>query len=264
MSGLAVVTGASSGLGRAMAVELARQGRRVVLLARDARRLDETRAAVEAAGGSAALAIADVRDAAALRSALDAACGPSPVGLLVHAAGILHLDPIDALDEDRVRAMLDVNVVGAVAVVRALLPRLEAARGRVVIVSSIAGRLLLPGGFTGYGASKWGLRGWAEIARPELAARGIGLTVAHPSILDTAMVTELRDPSAPAVYRAFPWHPADRAARRILADAARGRRDSYLTLGDRLGAWAAAAFPRLFHAGFGWVLRMKAGSADGP
>lgn len=260
MSPLAVVTGASSGLGRAIALELGRRGRSVVLLARDPARLEEARRATVEAGGSATIAAADVREPAALLRALDEACGDRPVGLVVHAAGILDLAPLDVLDEARVRLMLEVNVVGAVAVLRATLPRLEASAGRLVLVSSISGRLALPGGFTGYAASKWAVRGWAETARPELASRGIGLTIAYPSILDTAMLTELKGPDAPPVYRAFPWHPANRAARRILDDAAAGRRESYLTAGDRASAWAAAAVPRLFHAGLGLVIRLKGGT----
>ena len=256
--GAALVTGASSGLGRAVALELARRGRPVILLARDAGRLDETRRAIEAAGGSAVTTSADVRDTEGLRRALHDSCGPFAVSLLVHAAGILKLAPLHELSETDLREMLDVNVVGAAAVVRAVLPRLEESRGHVVLVASIAGRMALPDGFTGYGASKWALRGWAEIARPELLARGVGLTVAYPSIVDTAMVSGQHGDDAPAVYRAFPWHAADLAARRILDDAELGRRESFVTVSDRLAAWAAGAMPRIFQAGLLTVLRARA------
>ena len=262
MTGLALVTGASSGLGRAMALELARRGYRVVLLARDAARLDETRLAAEALGGRAVSVSADVRDPRALRDALETACGDAPLRIVVHAAGMLRLGSLSGLDEDAVREMLDVNVVGAVAVVRAALPRLRAAGGHVVLIASIAGRMALPGGFTGYGASKWALRGWAEIARPELEALGVGLTVAYPSILDTSMVSAQRGPDAPSVYRAFPWHSPAQAATRILDDASLGRPESFVTPSDRLAAWAAGAMPRIFHAGLRVVLRARGGRTE--
>ena len=257
-AGAALVTGASSGLGRAIALELARRGRPVILLARDAGRLRETAAAIEALGGSAAVAPADVRDAVALRDVLHDSCGPFGVSLLVHAAGILRLGPLDELSEADLREMLDVNVVGAAAVVRAVLPRLQESRGRVVLIASIAGRMALPDGFTGYGASKWALRGWAETARPELAARGVGLTVAYPSIVDTSMVSDQHGTDAPAVYRAFPWHAPDVAARRIVDDAELGRNESFVTVSDRLAAWAAGAMPGIFQAGLRTVLRFRA------
>lgn len=257
-AGAALVTGASSGLGRAIALELARRGRPVILLARHEQRLRETASAIEALGGSAVVAAADVRDARALEAALTDSCGPRPVSLLVHAAGILKLGPLDVLSESDLREMLDVNVVGAAAVVRAALPRLRETRGHVVLVASIAARMALPDGFTGYGASKWALRGWAEIARPELQAQGVGLTVAYPSIVDTAMVADQHGDGAPAVYRAFPWHPPDLAARRILDDAELDRKESFVTFSDRLAAWAAGAMPSIFQAGLRTVLRARA------
>jgi NADP-dependent 3-hydroxy acid dehydrogenase YdfG len=256
---LTLVTGASSGLGRAVALEAARRGREVVLVARDGIRLEQARRAIEEAGGRGIVAAADVRDAAATRAALDAACGARAIDLLVHAAGVLELGPIDALDETALRAMLDVNVVGAAITIRSALPRLQSAHGHVVVVSSIAGRLALPGGFTGYGASKWAVRGWAEIARDELSARGIGLTVAYPSILDTPMVRDQHRDDAPAVYRRFAWHSADRAASRILDDAENGRRESFVTTGDRVAAWAAGAAPGLVRVALRALLRPHAG-----
>ncbi len=254
-----LVVGASSGLGRAIAIELGRRRRPVILLARDAARLDEARGAALAAGApSASVAIADVRDGAALGAALAGACGATPLAAVVHAAGVLKLGAVDALDAADLRLMLDVNVAGAASVVRACLPRWRREGGHLAIVSSIAGRLALPGGFAAYGASKWALRGWAEIARPELAARGIHLTVAYPSILDTEMVAAQRGADAPAVYRAFPWHSPERAARRLLDDMDAGRRESFVSASDRLAAWAAGAFPVLFDAGLRATLRLRA------
>lgn len=255
---LALVTGASSGLGRAAAADLGRRGCRVVLLARDESRLEEARREVERAGGSVIAGRADVRDSDQLNSMLAATTGGAPLDLLVHAAGVLSLGPLETLGEAALREMLDVNVVGAACVVRAALPQLAAARGRVALVASIAGRMALPGGFTGYAASKWALRGWAECARPELLARGVSLTVAYPSIVDTSMISAQRGPEAPSVYRTFPWHAPELVARRVVDDALRGRRESFVSFGDRAASWAAGAAPFAFHAALRALLRARA------
>jgi NAD(P)-dependent dehydrogenase (short-subunit alcohol dehydrogenase family) len=197
-----------------------------------------------------------VADDAALAAALESALGTAPVGLLVHAAGVLELAPLDRLGTEALRRMLEVNVVGTANVVRTLLPRLSATRGHVALVASVAGLFPLPGGFTGYGASKYAVRGWAEIARPELLARGVTLTVAYPSILDTPMVRAL-GPDAPPVYRAFPWHPPERAAARLVDDALTGRLESYAAPTDRLAGWLAGAFPHLFARGLAALVRLR-------
>jgi 3-dehydrosphinganine reductase len=256
----ALVTGASSGLGRAVAVELARPGCRLALVARDEARLRETAREVEAHGGAAVVARADVRDAGEVRAAVEAAVGDAPLHLVVHAAGVLVLRPVHELTDEDFRSCFEVNVLGTSHVVQAVVPRLAAARGRLCLVSSIAGVLALPGGFGAYGASKWAVRGYAEIVRAELAARGVGLTVAYPSIVDSPMVRQLGG-SAPGVYRTFPWHAPGRAARALVRDAEAGRRESYVTVTDRLGAWAMGVAPHLVTRVVNGLVAWKGGRA---
>jgi len=253
---LALVTGASSGLGRALALELARRDHEVVLLARDASRLASTRDAITSTGRRANMVIADVLDDAALREGLERSVGDRPLSLVVHAAGILELGPIAELDAAALRRMFDVNVVGTANVVRAALPRLAATRGHVALISSVAGLFALPGGFTGYGASKWAVRGWGETARPELLEHGVSLTMCYPSILDTPMVDTLgKEP--PDVYRAFPWHPPERAARVLVDAILRRRREAYVAPIDRLGAFLSRHFPFAFAAGMRALVRTR-------
>jgi short-subunit dehydrogenase len=261
MTRLALVTGASSGLGRALALELARRDHEIILLARDAGRLGSTREEIAQAGGRAEVVIADVMDEAALRAGVERSLHDRPLALLVHAAGILELGSLADLEAATLRRMLEVNVVGSANVVRAALPRLAAAQGHVALVSSVAGLFALPGGFTGYAASKWALRGWAETARPELHARGVSLTMCYPSILDTPMVGTL-GVTAPDVYRAFPWHAPDRAARALVAAILSRRREAYVTPIDRLGALLARLFPFTFAAAMRTLVRRR-GSRPG-
>ena len=258
-----LVTGASSGLGRALALELAATGREVALLARDGARLATVAAEIRTRGGQATCIEADVRDEAGLRDAIDKSLGDKPIDRVVHAAGVLALGPIDTLSSDDFRRCLEINVLGSAHVVRATLPRLERTHGRIALIASIAGSLALPGGFAAYSASKWGVRGLAEVLRPELASRGIHVLCACPSILDTPMLGGL-GPDAPAVYRVFPWHSPESAARRILADLERGRRESYMTAADRLAAWASGTAPGLFTAGLHAWIRFRDRGPGGP
>ena len=253
---LALVTGASSGLGRALAIELARSGRDIIVLARDGARLAEAARAVEALGARALVVESDVRDEAALRAALEPALAQGRLDRVAHAAGVLALGGIDELSSDDFRRCLDVNVLGSAHVARVTLPHLEKTRGRLAFVASIAGVLSLPGGFTAYSASKWGVRGLAQVLRPEAAARGVHVMAAFPSILDTPMLAGL-EADAPAVYRVFPWHPAEAAAARIVADLERGRRESYMSLGERAGAWCSDAFPAITTAALHAFIRLR-------
>jgi NAD(P)-dependent dehydrogenase (short-subunit alcohol dehydrogenase family) len=257
-----LVTGASSGLGRALALELAQSGRHVALLARDGARLAEVAREIQARGGQATCIEADVRDEAGLRRALDDRLGDMPVDRVVHAAGVLALGPMDTLSSDDFRRCLEVNVLGSAHVVRAMLARLERTHGRIALIASIAGALALPGGFSAYSASKWGVRGLAACLRPELAARGVHVLCACPSILDTPMLAHLGS-DAPAVYRVFPWHSPENAARRILADLERGRRESFTTLADRLAAWGAGAAPGVFTTGLHAWIRFRDRTSGG-
>lgn len=255
--GEALVTGASSGLGRVLARKLGKSGRRVLLLARDPARLAETAREVEAAGGSAEILEVDVRDAAALAEALRS----RPLDLLLHAAGVLDLAPTEELDEQRMRHMLEVNVLGTTNVVSAALPALAEREGRIGIVSSIAAMLPVPGGFSGYAASKWALRGWSETVRPELAARGVSLTVAYPSTVDTPMVRGLRE-SGPPVYEAFAWHAPESVADRLLRDVQRRKHESWAGVVDRSAAFGYRLMPRIFGAAFRLVTRLKSGRRE--
>lgn len=250
----ALVTGASSGLGRILARRLAEQGRKVLLLARDQARLTEAAAEVEAAGGRAETIRADVRD----RRAVEAALASRPIDLVFHAAGLLELGSVAELGEDRVRKLLEVNVLGTTNVVTAALPALAAHRGRIGLLSSIVAVIPVPGGFSAYAASKWALRGWCETVRPELAARGISLTIAYPATIDTPMVEGLRE-SGPPVYAAFAWHDPETVADRLLRDTAARKRESWAGLVDRCAAFGYRMMPRSFASAFRLVTRLKTG-----
>jgi NAD(P)-dependent dehydrogenase (short-subunit alcohol dehydrogenase family) len=171
-----LVTGASSGIGLASAVRLARSGWRVhggVRTAADADALREQ--------GIEPVEL-DVTDAVQI-AAVATAVGPELHGL-VDNAGIAIAAPLELVPLDELRHQLEVNVVGQVAVLQALLPALRRARGRVVLMGSIGGRSALP--FLGpYAASKHALEALADSLRVELRPFGIAVSIVEPGSIAT-------------------------------------------------------------------------------
>ena len=175
---IAVVTGASSGIGAATAHHLAQAGYDLVL---GARRMDKLQAV---AGPLGARAIAlDVTDAASVA----AFCEQVPaVNVLVNnAGGALGLEPVAEAEDEKWRTMFESNVLGTMRMTRTLLPKLEASgRGHIVVIGSIAGFEVYPGG-AGYTAAKHAERAVAETLRLELLGKPIRVTEIAPGLVET-------------------------------------------------------------------------------
>jgi NAD(P)-dependent dehydrogenase (short-subunit alcohol dehydrogenase family) len=167
-----LITGASSGIGAACAVRLRRAGWRVFAA---------VRAEGAAPAGTTELLL-DVTDGEAIRRAAESVGGR--LDGLVDNAGIAIAAPLEHLPLDELRRQLEVNVVGQLAVTQALLPALRAARGRVVLIGSIAGRSALP--FLGaYAISKFALEALADTLRVELAPDGMHVSLVEPGTIAT-------------------------------------------------------------------------------
>jgi NAD(P)-dependent dehydrogenase (short-subunit alcohol dehydrogenase family) len=181
VSRAALVTGASSGIGLASAVRLANEGWRVFGGVRNDEHADMVRQrGVEPV-------VLDVTDRQQFAAAA-AAIGPELHGL-VDNAGIAVAAPLELVPLDELRRQLEVNVVGQVAVLQAVLPALRRARGRVVLMGSIGGRSALP--FLGpYAASKHALEAFADVLRVELAPWGISVAIVEPASVKTAIWTK--------------------------------------------------------------------------
>ena len=174
----AVITGASSGIGAATARALAGAGYQIIVGARRIHRLEAL--AREIGGGALPL---DVTDAASVAAFCEAV--PGPLHLLVNNAGGAHgLDPVaHARDEDW-SWMYEANVLGLMRVTRALLPKLEAGRGHIVNVTSIAGREVYPGG-AGYTAAKHAAVAVTRTLRLELSGKPVRVTDVAPGLVET-------------------------------------------------------------------------------
>jgi NADP-dependent 3-hydroxy acid dehydrogenase YdfG len=182
---VAVVTGASSGIGAATARALAADGYRVALLARRADRIG----ALADELGDAAIAIeADVTDRDSLVAAaqrVDTELGGADV--LVNNAGVMLLAPFTSEQRAEQRQMVEVNLLGAMTATEVFLDQLRDGGGDLVNISSVAGRTARAGN-AGYAATKWGLNGWSEALRQELQP-DVRVIVVEPG----AVATELPD-----------------------------------------------------------------------
>lgn len=188
--GLAVVTGASSGIGAATARRLVAEGFEVWAAARRVRRLDELAAEVPAIT-AVPLDVTDQASVAALADRV--AERPDGVALLVNnAGGAVGLDPIESADPADWLTMYETNVLGAMRVTQALLPALEAgAGGHVLVTGSIAGYGVYEGG-AGYSAAKFGARAFAETLRLELNGRPVRVSEVAPGMVATAEFSLVR------------------------------------------------------------------------
>lgn len=193
---VAIVTGASSGIGRATAVALAGAGAAVAVAARRADRLDEVVARIRRDGGRALAAATDVADRKAVFALVERAAAEfGPADILVNNAGIMPTSPLRDLHLDDWLRMVDVNVKGVLHCIAAALPAmLERRRGHIVNVGSVAGRRPFPGG-TVYAATKFAVRCMSAGMQLELsAAHGIRVTDIQPGVVATELVERIPDP----------------------------------------------------------------------
>ncbi|MCW2496105.1 SDR family NAD(P)-dependent oxidoreductase [Jatrophihabitans sp.] len=184
--GIAVVTGASSGIGAATARRLAAEGYEVVAAARRRERLDELAASTPGIR-AVTLDVTSPSSVAALASEL-----PDIAVLVNNAGGAIGTEPIERADPADWQAMFDTNVLGVLRVTQALLPALEAGDGgHVVVTGSIAGHLVYEGG-AGYTAAKHGAAALVETLRLELNGRPVRVTEVAPGMVRTEEFSRVR------------------------------------------------------------------------
>ena len=229
----AFLTGAASGIGRATALRLAREGAELYLTDINADGLAQTVADVRDLGARVpahrALDIADYHEVAHL--AVDIHTHHGAMDIVCNVAGISAWGTVDHLTHQHWRSMIDVNLMGPVHVIETFLPPMMAAGrgGRLVNVSSAAGLVALPW-HAAYSASEFGLRGLSEVLRFDLARHGIGVSLVVPGAVNTPLVDTVhiagvdRDhPQVQRLVRLFTGHavPAEKVADKILAGIAK-------------------------------------------
>ncbi|PUB32026.1 NADP-dependent 3-hydroxy acid dehydrogenase YdfG [Promicromonospora sp. AC04] len=184
---VAVITGASSGIGAATARALAADGYRVALLAR---RLDRIEALAAELGNGAIAVPADVTDrdavVAAAQRVQDELGGAD---VLVNNAGVMLLGPFSSEQRQDYRAMVEANLLGAITTTEVFLDQLKDGGSDLINISSVAGRTARAGNGV-YAATKWGLNGWSESLRQELLP-DVRVTLIEPGVVDTELPTHI-------------------------------------------------------------------------
>jgi NAD(P)-dependent dehydrogenase (short-subunit alcohol dehydrogenase family) len=179
-----VITGASTGIGAACALHLDTLGLRVFAGVRKQADAEALRAKASPRLTPIALDVADTLSISTAASAVAGAVGDAGLDGLVNNAGIVVPGPVEFLPLPDLRRQLEINVVGPVAVTQAFLPLIRAARGRIVNMGSIAGRLATPFS-SAYGASKFALEALTDALRLELAPWGISVSIIEPGAVAT-------------------------------------------------------------------------------
>jgi short-subunit dehydrogenase len=242
----ALITGASSGIGRALAIELARRGVDSVLLARRADRLAEVVQQIASLGRRAVAVAGDVTDSAARRRALDAARNElGGLDILVNNAGIAAHGRFAESDPARLRPIMEVNFFAPVELIREALPLLRQGREPIIVnIGSILGHRGCPHK-SEYSASKFAIHGFSEALRPELAPMGIDLLVVAAGPTETEHFETLIEEKGE-----LPWgnprrKPAAEVANSIVRAMERGRHEIITGWRGRLWILLNRLSPRL-------------------
>ncbi len=245
-----VVTGASSGIGRALCLELAAERPRLVLAARDEQALAEVAGACREQGAEVLVVPTDVTDPAACRALVERTVAAwNALDVLVHNAGITMWSLFEEVTDFEIFAQLmRVNYLGPVHLTRHALPHLRRARGRLVAVASVAGLTGVPTR-TGYAATKHAVFGFFDSLRIELQGSGVSVTLIAPDFVVSDIHRRALGPDGRALgtspLREADLMTAEECARLMVPAIARRRRLLITSRRGRLGRWARLVWPGL-------------------
>jgi short-subunit dehydrogenase len=244
-----ILTGASSGIGRALALQLAEQGALLALAARDADRLNEVAAECRQRGGRAVTVQTDVADEAQCRNLVARTVEEfGRLDTLINNAGVSMWARFDEMQTlAPFEEMMRVNYLGAIYCTYHALPHLKRSRGRLVAVSSLAGRNGVPTR-SGYAGSKHAMAGFFDSLRIELAETGVTVTIVYPDFV----TSEIREraygvdgrPLGKSPVREAEVMSAEECARRIVEAAGKRKRELLMGRGP-VGIWLKMLAPSL-------------------
>jgi short-subunit dehydrogenase len=247
-----LITGASSGIGAALARELAREGARLVLMARRRERLDALCA--ELAPAEAVVHVGDVTKRADLDAAVTLAVERyGRLDICVANAGFGVVGPLEKLNVEDYRRQFETNVFAAIETSKACLAELVKTQGRLVLVGSVAGYISTPNA-SPYAMSKFAIRAFAEALRPELAPQGVAVTLISPGFV-TSEIRQVDNrggwhPRAKDPLPSWLPMPAHVAAMKIVSAVHRRRREAIITVHGKVLVWLSRFAP--------WVIRLAA------
>jgi len=249
-SRVVIITGASEGIGKALAIALAREGAHVVVAARKREALEE----VAAACGEALVVPTDVADEAACRKLIDAAVERfGGIDVLVNNAGISMNGRFDAVASlDVFERLMRVNYLGAVYCTYHALPHLKAKKGLIVGISSLQGKTGFPLS-TGYAGSKHAMQGFFDSLRIELEGSGVDVTMVSPGPVHTDIHARKlgADGKVASLGKDFsnkPQMSVEECVEQIARAIRSRRRELVMTTGGKLAVWLRPFFPRFVDA----------------
>ncbi len=244
--GLVLITGASEGIGRATAERFASEGYDLLLLARNAERLDELGASLQSKYSIACSTVsADVSDGRETIRRISVALEGRPIAAAVINAGVGLYGPYARSEWDDIVRVLRTNLEGALASARAVVPLLrDQGHGSLVMVSSTIGKRAVPYN-AAYCATKQGLLGFADALRLELRPFGVHVGVVSPARTDTPFFERMTYAVPQTQRRSVPTNPPELVAEAILRCVHRRRREIVVSLAGKLFAFVGYHFPRL-------------------
>jgi short-subunit dehydrogenase len=235
---VALITGASGGIGQATARELARQGASVVLAARRADLLDTLATELSASGVEALAVPTDLTDSAQIEPLVERALERfGKIDILVNNAGIGSSRSLAKTPPDAIRRELEINLVGAILLTRAVLPgMLERRRGAIISIASVAGHVAVE---PIYSATKFGIRGFSHALRRQLRGSGVTVSVVSPGFIRTPMTRGNR----------LPMPGPEVVARRIAKLVRKPKREVIVPGAYRIAVWVERYLPWLVDLG---------------
>ena len=252
---VAIITGASSGIGAALARELAQQGVKLVLLARRADKLAAVAAEIDPNGQQVLAVPGDVTTDGDLEKAVNLAHDKfGKIDIAIANAGFGVKGNLSDLTVDDYRAQWETNVFGVLRTIYATLDDLKQTQGRLVIIGSVNGYVILPG-VSAYVMSKFALRALCESLSLELTAYGISVTHVCPGFVATeSRMAKLQDPENQNKEPIPNWMlmSTTETAQQIVKAIARRKREIVLTGYGKLAVWLKRHFPGLLS----WILSM--------
>ncbi|UBF26710.1 SDR family NAD(P)-dependent oxidoreductase [Kovacikia minuta CCNUW1] len=235
----ALITGASRGIGRAIALEFAKQGaQRLLLVARDRQRLAEVAEEVESLGVEVVTLAIDLGQPVAVSIAIAQAWRDhGPIHILVNCAGVAHQAPFLQTRLPQVQEELATNLIGMYTITRLIARRMVAQQeGAIVNVSSLMGKLAAPTMAT-YSATKFAILGFSQALRGELAAHNVKVVALLPSLTDTDMVRNLQ------WFRWIVPITPQRVAQALVAGLAKGSNEILVGWQSHLAVWCNRIAP---------------------
>jgi short-subunit dehydrogenase len=244
---VAIVTGASSGIGRSLCRQLTAEGATVVAVARRQERLDALAAEAADQPGQLIPLAGDITSGALREQVVTRAVSirDGAVDLLVNNAGVGAIGPFTEASEARLRHIMEVNFFAPVELIRRCIPALAAGRAPVICnIGSVLGHRAVPGK-SEYCASKFALHGFSDAMRTELKPQGIQVTLVSPSTTRSEFFDSLVETDATARSKSLGSWPPDRVAKVTLKAIKRRRSEVILSLGGKTLVYADRVAPAL-------------------